>query len=49
VPIAAGEVSGHAEFLNAAGELRTLPTHLPDPEPRWGGLDGFFAARLKRI
>jgi 16S rRNA (cytosine967-C5)-methyltransferase len=49
VPIAAGEVSGHAEFLNAEGELRTLPTHLPDPEPRWGGLDGFFAARLKRI
>jgi 16S rRNA (cytosine967-C5)-methyltransferase len=26
--------------------LRTLPLHLPDPDPHWGGLDGFFAARL---
>ena len=28
------------------GDLRTLPLHLPDPDPRWGGLDGFYAARL---
>jgi 16S rRNA (cytosine967-C5)-methyltransferase len=28
--------------------LRTLPLHLPDPDPRWGGLDGFYAARLTR-
>ena len=25
-----------------------LPLHLPDPDPRWGGLDGFYAARLTR-
>ena len=30
------------------GELRTLPPQLPDPDPRWGGLDGFYAARLTR-
>jgi 16S rRNA (cytosine967-C5)-methyltransferase len=47
-PIAADEVFGHAEFINPNGDLRTLPLHLPDPDPRWGGLDGFFAARLTR-
>jgi 16S rRNA (cytosine967-C5)-methyltransferase len=45
-PIAPQEVFGHAEFVTADGDLRTLPLHLPDPDPRWGGLDGFFAARL---
>ena len=38
----------HAEFLTADGDLRTLPLHLSDPDPRWGGLDGFYAARLAR-
>jgi len=47
-PIAAQEVAGHAEFLNRDGDLRTLPPQLPDPDPRWGGLDGFYAARLSR-
>ena len=28
------------------GDLRTLPCHLPHPDPRLGGLDGFYAARL---
>ena len=42
------EVCGHAEFVTADGDLRTLPLHLPDPDPRWGGLDGFYAARLIR-
>ena len=48
LPIAAQEVAGHAEFLSPEGDLRTLPPQLPDPDPRWGGLDGFYAARLKR-
>jgi 16S rRNA (cytosine967-C5)-methyltransferase len=48
VPVAAQEVCGHAEFLTADGDLRTLPPQLPDPDPRWGGLDGFYAARLSR-
>lgn len=48
-PIVAGEISGRAEFINAAGDLRTLPTQLADPEPRWAGIDGFYAARLTRL
>jgi 16S rRNA (cytosine967-C5)-methyltransferase len=47
-PIAAAEVGGLSELLTAAGELRTLPCHLADPDPRLSGLDGFFAARLER-
>ncbi len=48
VPISPAEAFGHPELLNNAGELRTLPFHFSDSEPRWGGLDGFFAARLRR-
>ena len=47
-PISAQEVFGHAEFVTIDGDLRTLPLQLPDPDPRWGGLDGFYAARLTR-
>jgi 16S rRNA (cytosine967-C5)-methyltransferase len=47
-PIRAEEVAGHAELLTPAGELRTLPCHWPDPEPRMGGLDGFYAARIHK-
>jgi 16S rRNA (cytosine967-C5)-methyltransferase len=45
-PIAPAEVGGHGEFITPDGDLRTLPLHLPDPDPRWSGLDGFYAARL---
>ena len=45
-PIDAGEVAGLAEILTAEGDLRTLPCHLPHADPRLGGLDGFYAARL---
>ncbi len=48
-PITAGEIPGIDEFLNPNGDLRTLPCHWPDSEPRMSGLDGFFAARLERI
>jgi 16S rRNA (cytosine967-C5)-methyltransferase len=48
VPILPGEVGGLSECLNAEGELRTLPCHLPGETPRLSGLDGFFAARLAR-
>ena len=47
-PIEADEVGGLAEIVNPQGELRSLPSHLPDPQPRFAGLDGFFAARLRR-
>jgi 16S rRNA (cytosine967-C5)-methyltransferase len=46
VPIEAGEVAGLTEILTAQGDLRTLPCHLPHQDPRLGGLDGFYAARL---
>ena len=45
-PIEAGEVAGLGEILNPDGDLRTLPCHLPNLDPRLGGLDGFYAARL---
>ena len=45
-PIEAGEVAGLAEILTPEGDLRTLPCHLPHQDPRLGGLDGFYAARL---
>jgi 16S rRNA (cytosine967-C5)-methyltransferase len=46
VPIEASEVAGLTEILTAEGDLRTLPCHLPHSDPRLGGLDGFYAARL---
>jgi 16S rRNA (cytosine967-C5)-methyltransferase len=48
LPIEAEEIGGLDECLSPAGELRTLPCHLPGPTPRLSGLDGFFAARLQR-
>ena len=48
-PVSSGEVHGHSEWLTADGDLRTLPCHLPDPDSRMAGLDGFYAARLQRI
>jgi 16S rRNA (cytosine967-C5)-methyltransferase len=47
-PIEASEIGGLPQLLNAAGQLRTLPSHLPAAEPRLSGLDGLFAARLLR-
>ena len=43
-PITADEVGGEEAFLNDEGELRTLPFLWSDH----GGIDGFFAARLRR-
>src|SRR3954452_8680194 len=49
IPITPGEVAGLAELVTPAGDLRTLPCHLPHEDPRLGGLDGFYAARLERL
>lgn len=46
VPIAPEEVAGLTEIINPQGDLRTLPCHLAHADPRLGGLDGFYAARL---
>jgi 16S rRNA (cytosine967-C5)-methyltransferase len=45
-PVEKGEVAGLDEIITADGDLRTLPSHLPNADPRLGGLDGFYAARL---
>jgi 16S rRNA (cytosine967-C5)-methyltransferase len=47
-PIAGGEVFGCSEFVTKDGDLRTLPCHFHDPDTRFAGLDGFYAARLVR-
>ena len=46
LPIEAGEVAGLSEIVTAEGDLRTLPCHLPQADPQFGGLDGFYVARL---
>ncbi|MDD3288593.1 MAG: RsmB/NOP family class I SAM-dependent RNA methyltransferase [Alphaproteobacteria bacterium] len=43
VPITANEVGGCGQFLTLAGDLRCLPSQWPE----YGGIDGFFAARLR--
>lgn len=48
VPITAGECGVTPELITADGDLRTLPCHWADEDPRMAGLDGFFAARLRR-
>jgi 16S rRNA (cytosine967-C5)-methyltransferase len=45
MPVTEAELFGHAEWIDANGDLRTLPCHLGDK----GGMDGFYAARLKRL
>lgn len=44
VPILGTELGAWGEFLTTAGDLRTLPCHLGDA----GGIDGFYACRLRR-
>jgi 16S rRNA (cytosine967-C5)-methyltransferase len=43
-PISADELFGRSEWIAPEGDLRTLPCHLSDK----GGVDGFYAARLRR-
>jgi 16S rRNA (cytosine967-C5)-methyltransferase len=47
-PIKAGELAGIGDFVTHAGDLRTLPCHWLDPDPRMSGLDGFYVARFAR-
>lgn len=44
VPITADEIGGLSDAITKDGDLRTLPCHWADV----GGMDGFFACRLKR-
>ncbi len=40
--------SALASSITAEGYLRTLPFMMDDPDPRLAGLDGFFAAQLRK-
>lgn len=49
VPVRPEELGGLSEPIDASGNLRTLPAHLNGATPELrGGLDGFFASRLRR-
>ncbi len=39
------EIGKYSELINEKGDLRILPSHLPD----LGGMDGFFVSRLTRV
>jgi 16S rRNA (cytosine967-C5)-methyltransferase len=43
-PVMADEVGGLVDIITPAGDLRSLPCHLAER----GGMDGFYAARLRR-
>jgi len=45
MPITKVEAGGFTELLNENGQLRTLPCHMAEI----GGMDGFFAARLRKL
>lgn len=47
-PIVPEEVFGQGDWLQSPGFLRTFPYQLDLGTPEWSGMDGFFAARLKR-
>ncbi len=45
LPIEPSEVGGLAALLTPEGDLRSLPCHLAEA----GGMDGFYACRLRRL
>ncbi|MFP4002968.1 MAG: RsmB/NOP family class I SAM-dependent RNA methyltransferase [Alphaproteobacteria bacterium] len=45
VPVTPEETGGLAQAITPEGDLRTLPCHLSE----YGGMDGFYAARLRRV
>ena len=47
-PILPSDVFGQPDWLQPPGFLRTFPYQLDLGTPEWSGMDGFFAARLKR-
>ena len=44
-PLSADEIFGQGEWISPEGDLKTLPSHLSTQ----GGMDGFYAARLRRL
>lgn len=48
-PVQPGEIAGADAFLTPRGTLRTTPADMDMGRPEISGLDGFFAARMRRI
>ena len=46
--ISATEFGGPSDWVTPEGDLRTFPFHMPMAHDKLSGMDGFFAARLKR-
>ena len=44
-PVSPSEIYDLGDAIDAKGDLRTLPCHMADK----GGMDGFYAARLRRV
>lgn len=47
-PVLPAEMPGLENAIDAKGQLRTTPDMWPNADPKMAGLDGFFAARLRR-
>lgn len=47
-PIQPGEIAGADPFLTPQGTLRTTPADMVLDSPEVSGMDGFFAARMRR-
>ncbi|WP_051091361.1 transcription antitermination factor NusB [Methylopila sp. M107] len=45
--VAPSELPGLEDAIDEEGCVRTMPFHLANDDPKLGGLDGFFAARLR--
>jgi 16S rRNA (cytosine967-C5)-methyltransferase len=45
MPVTPADVAGLAELISPTGDLRTIPCQLQ----AFGGIDGFYAARLRRL
>jgi 16S rRNA (cytosine967-C5)-methyltransferase len=48
-PVVAGEIDGIEGFVTPRGTIRTTPADLDLGRPEISGLDGFFAARMRRV
>lgn len=48
VPLNPEELGAEADWITRAGDLRTFPFHLRLPADELSGMDGFYAARLRR-
>jgi 16S rRNA (cytosine967-C5)-methyltransferase len=48
-PVGPDDIAGIASFVSTEGFLRTTPAGLPQATPQLSGLDGFFAARFRKL